>query len=249
MKDSAWQATPQAVRGRKRQIAKIYEQYRLQLFRLCKMRYGNHFAPESIDGHALLKALVRCKLSGEAAMEAAPWLEPAELQALQRAARRLRLHGIGKLVHLTYDERQSGRLWLLRPSDVPWVEVQRRQRERRVKAERERKRRKRQEHRELREMIANTPRREDAILLMLSITDWMPVSEMVRRARTVRRIRSGEIYRKGTIEAFKAFINVSLSSLRKLVHRTLDRLEAVGSVETDLRQGTRGPERFARKLG
>jgi hypothetical protein len=75
-------------------------------------------------------------------------------------------------------------------------------------------------------MIANTPRREDAILLMLSTTDWMLVSEMVRRARTLRRIRHGELYRRGTIEAFRAFRGGALSSLRKLVHRTLDRLEA-----------------------
>jgi hypothetical protein len=220
---------------------------------MCKLRHRNHFVPDSAEGRALLKALLRCKLGGEAVMHAAPWLEPGELQALQRAARRLRLHDIGTQVHLTYAERHEGKLWLLRPCDVPWDEVQRRQRERSLKADRERKRKKRQEQRERREMIANTPRREDAILLMLSTTDWMPVSEMVRRARTLRRIRHGELYRRGTIDAFKAFqgpdgSNVALSSLRKLVHRTLDRLEAVGSVETDLREGTRGPERFARKV-
>jgi len=248
MKDSAWQATPQAVRGRKRQIAKVREIYRRLLFKLCRMRHGNNFVPDSAEGRNLLKALLRCKLGGEAAMAAAPWLEPAELLALQRTARRLWLHDIGKLVHVTYDERQRGSLWVLRPCDVPWDEVQRQRRERSVKADRERKRKKRQEQRERREMIANTPRREDAILLMLSTTDWMPVSEMVRRARTLRRIRHGELYRRGTIEAFRAFGGGALSSLRKLVHRTLDRLEALGSVETDLRQGTRGLERFARKV-
>ena len=248
MRHTALEASPQAVRGRKRQIVKIHEQYRLQLFRMCKLRHRNHFVPDSAEGRALLKALLRCKLGGEAVMHAAPWLEPGQLQALQRAARRLRLHDIGTQVHLTYAERHEGKLWLLRPCDVPWDEVQRQRRERSVKADRERKRKKRQEQRERREMIANTPRREDAILLMLSTTDWMPVSEMVRRARTLRRIRHGELYRRGTIEAFRAFGGGALSSLRKLVHRTLDRLEALGSVETDLRQGTRGLERFARKV-
>jgi hypothetical protein len=37
------------------------------------MRYANHFLPDSRG-----QALLRCKLSATAAMEAARWLEPAE---------------------------------------------------------------------------------------------------------------------------------------------------------------------------
>ena len=57
-----------------RQVAKIFELYQLQLFRLCKMRHENHFLPDSADGRALLKALLRCKLSADAAKESARWL-------------------------------------------------------------------------------------------------------------------------------------------------------------------------------
>jgi hypothetical protein len=247
MERTAWVATPQAVRGRKRQVAKIYELYRLLLFRLCKMRHANHFLPDSADGRALLKALLRCKLSADAAKEAACWLEPSELPALQRAAQRVRLHDVGKLVSLTYDERESGRLWLLRPCDVPWPEVQRRTRERSIKADRERKRRKRQELRERREMMRNTPRRDDAIMRMLS-TDWTPVSEIVQQARTVRVFRCGDVVRWGGSlrEAFRGA--ATSGSLRKLVHRTLDQLEGLGVVETELRKGTRGLVRWARKV-
>ena len=95
MEHTSWEAPPQAVHGRLRQIAKVFELYRLQLFRLCKMRHANHFLPDSAAGRALLKALLRCKLSADAAMEAARWLEPSELPALQRAAKRLRLHDLG----------------------------------------------------------------------------------------------------------------------------------------------------------
>jgi hypothetical protein len=261
MKDSAWQASPQAVRGRKRQIAKIRELYRLQLFRMCKLRHGNHFVPDSAEGRALLKALLRCKLSGEAVMDAAPWLEPGELQALQRAARRLRLHDIGTQVHLTYAERQEGRLWLLRPCDVPWDEVQRRQRERSVKADRERKRRKRREQREIRErrremmseMMGNMPRREEAIMGMLTMDwqddwqDWFPVSELVQQACTWRSFRCGDVVRS----LRKAFLcpngaPATPSSLRRLVHRTVDKLEDLGFVETMLGKGMRGTVRYVR---
>jgi hypothetical protein len=146
------------------------------------MRHANHFLPDSADGRALLKALLRCKLSADAAKEAARWLEPSELPALQRAAQRVRLHDVGKLVSLTYDERESGRLWLLRPCDVPWPEVQRRTRE-----------------------------------------------------------RGGSLR-----EAFRGA--ATSGSLRKLVHRTLDQLEGLGVVETELRKGTRGLVRWARKV-
>ena len=233
MEGTTWEASPQVVK----QIAKVYELYRLQLFRLCKMRHANHFLPDSAAGRALLKALLRCKLSADAAMEAARWLEPSELPALQRAAKRLRLHDLGNLVSLTYDERQNGKLWLLRPCDVAWPEVQRRQGERSLIADRERKRRKRQELRERREMIRNTPRRDDAIMHVLS-TDWIRVSEIVQQARTYRVFRSGERVR------FAA----PSGSLRKLVHRTLDQLVGYGVVETELRKGTRGMVRWVRKI-
>jgi hypothetical protein len=250
MQRTSWEASPQAVLGRKRQIAKIHELYRLQLFRLCKMRHANHFLPDSADGRALLTALLRCKVSADAALEAARWLEPTELPALQRAAQRVPLHDVGKLVSLTYDERQSGRLWLLRPCDVPWPEVQRRMKERRIEAERERKRkrRKRQELREQREMFRNTPRRDDAIMNILS-TDWTRVSEIVEQARTVLVFRPGDPVRWGG--SLRAAFRVALKSgsLRKLVHRTLDHLEALGVIETELREGTRGlMVRFARKV-
>jgi hypothetical protein len=73
-------------------------------------------------------------------------------------------------------------LWLLRPCDVPWPEVQRRTRE-----------------------------------------------------------RGGSLR-----EAFRGA--ATSGSLRKLVHRTLDQLEGLGVVETELRKGTRGLVRWARKV-
>jgi hypothetical protein len=247
MERTPWKATPQAVR-----VAKIHEQYRLQLFRLCKMRHANHFLPDSADGRALLTALLRCKVSADAALEAARWLEPTELPALQRAAQRVPLHDVGKLVGLTYDEREGGRLWLLRPCDVPWPELQRRTQERRIEKERERKRRKRQELREQREMTRSTPRRDEAIMDMLT-TNWTPVSEIVQQALTVRVRHTGRRYprdRPGSRRLREAFAVARTSgSLRKLVHRTLDQLEGLGVIETELRKGTRGlMVRFARKI-
>lgn len=227
--------------GRRRAVSKqqaakkTLEVYRRQIFKLCNMRFGNHFVRDSDDGRALLTALLCCLLGDDVAMQAAPWLERDDLQAMRRNARRLRPRQIGPLLGVTDAERKLGKLWLLRPCDKPWREVQREASERRDKADRERKRRKRLEQREERLMMQRTNKRDDAIMRMLT-TDWIPVSALVREAGDCRAFRrpDGRLIRP--------------NGLRKLVHRTLKMLAEHGAVETILRKGPHGLVCLARKI-
>jgi hypothetical protein len=200
---------------------------------------GYYFIPDDDDGRAALMAMLRCGLSVEEALEGiARWMEPAEAKRLARRAAKIKLHDIGKLVKLTEAERQHGKLWLLRPYDIPWPEVRRRQRKRRAEAERERKRKERREQREAKvdRIIATkyAATRAEALRHMLAGRGWCPVPALIEDAKRC--------------EAFRTARGHSLkrSSLRKIVHRELDRLEDEGKIESDLRPGDRSPVRFVR---
>src|SRR5207249_3155316 len=77
-------------------------------------------------GRALLIALLACGLSEPHARVWAPWASPEELRimAIDVDGKQWSSERLGELVELSYAERQTWRLWSLRPCDVPWQIVQ-----------------------------------------------------------------------------------------------------------------------------
>lgn len=63
--------------------------------------------------------------------------------------------------------------------------------------------------------------------------DWIPAPKLAELASTCR--------------AFKRPDGFNSRSVRQLVHRTLNRLEEAGEVETKMAMGMRGPVRMVRK--
>jgi hypothetical protein len=203
------------------------------------MRYGSTFVPNSSDGRAILLALLRCSLKDEDAMTDAPWLDRAELPKLRRKARRINWYDIGTVVKCSYDERKAGRFHILRPYDVTWEEVQRRQKENRLLKERERSRRNRLKRWEEREMMRNEVSRESAVMRLLTAV-WMPVAELVEKIEKNR--QQAFQYRLSDGKPLKP------NGLRKLVHVALRKLEELGQIEIEMVEGPRGPVGMARKI-
>ena len=163
---------------------------------------------------------------------------------------------IGKLLKLTDEERTAHKLWYWPPIDVPWEEVRRRQRQHTTDLNRARQRKKRAKERKLRDMLSNSNDRKDAILRMLAGADapprgwqppgpsppsgngWTAVPALVKRAETIRAFRGpcGWSVKTG-------------GSLRRLVHRTLRRLQEQGEIEIEMGVGVHGLVAFARLLG
>jgi hypothetical protein len=97
------------------------EVLRLKLQKLFRLRFGNHFLPDSDDGRTMLTALLCVGLTNESAIETAPWCEIDELRKLKRQARQVKWWrdktAIGKLIGLTFDEWVLAKLWLTGPID------------------------------------------------------------------------------------------------------------------------------------
>ena len=227
---------------------KINRIYRAKLSKLCKSRYGNHCLPVGDTGLAMLTALLCFGLTDESAIQDAPWCA-AELEGLKRQARRWSWRDVGKLINLTYDEREDYKLWILDPCDVSRKEVQRRQAEKQAKADKERKKRQRLKQREDREAMRSTNDRRGAILRMLNdisllfpersgvvspprshspftYQGWAPVSRLVELAKQSR--------------AFRRPDGKPLRNLRDAVHCTVKGLANNGAIATRLEPGQRG---------
>ena len=59
----------------------------LRLYKLCQMRFGNHFLPDNDDGRAMLTALLRFGMTDDSAIRDAPW-SVSELPTLKRRGKR-----------------------------------------------------------------------------------------------------------------------------------------------------------------
>jgi hypothetical protein len=250
---------PQVVHHRKRRTARFNRLLRFRFSDLWRARHrGCSFITDSEEGHTMLMVLLRVRTTAESAMESAPWLSERALKALRKAGRKIPWSRIGDLLKLTDKERTAHKLWYWAPIDLPWEEVRRRQRRRTMEKERERRRKQRAKHRELRDMLSNSNDRKDAIIRMLAGADapparrgiqpppptppsgsawiggWTAVSALVERAQTIAAFRRPDGW------------SVRRDSLRRLVHRTLRRLQEQGEIEIEMGWGKRGQVAFAR---
>lgn len=243
-----------AITGRAKKSAKDTDRiYCGRLIKLYRRRWRNRFLPNTAEGRAMLIALLHFGLSPEAAVQLMSWrFEAAELRQLQRRARSVKRSELGRMVKLTYEEREQEQVWSLMPYDVSNEEFQLRQTVKKEVNNKRRIQRFREEERQRREKMQNTPSREDAILAMLSGSrDWTPISVLVKQAETCAAFRRPDGQQVGRSWAHARRrpwgFSVGFSgSLRKVVHRAVTRLEECGEVETELRGGVRGMVRFVR---
>jgi hypothetical protein len=211
---------------------------RRQLMKLATSRHRGRVLPHDQHGRSLLKALLACGMTGPAAQRWAPWIAPDELQHMindvdATPPQHWTAQQLGKLVELTDDERERGKLWSLRPCDVEWSAVQERAKERRRGRDRVRKHRKR----EWMKMAKDLDVREEALFVAIA-TKWMPVSELAAKVAGGRAWRCPD------------GLPVSKPSLRRVVGRSLDRLVASGLIESKTKPGRNGfPTRFIRRRG
>lgn len=217
--------------------------WRGKLQKLCRLRFDTHYLPDNHDGRAMLAALLCFGLTDESALADAHWCA-AELPMLKARARRLKWCDVGKLIGLTYDEREACKLWIANPVDVPPEEVKRRRCDKRKAADKARKKRQRDQLRDEREGMRAASKRCDAVLRMLelrnrafprkpgacnvprTVAGWMPVSALVELAANSR--------------AFRRPDGRPLRNLRDAVHCTVKKLVSHSVIETRLESGPRG---------
>jgi hypothetical protein len=235
-----------------RRRANIWD--RRKLSRISKARHGNHFVADDDAGRAMLTALLHCGLRAEDAMERAPWLDPTELPALRREARKFAFDDIGPLIGLTYAERERLKAWRFWPSDVPREEVARRQSRCEAEKSRERQRKHRRKLRDERERMRDEPNREEAVLEMLQLEEPWPRRSGCCPPHLVR-LLDGWITMPALVamarycRAFRRPDGRPLRNLRDAVRVALRRLHEQGKVELSERDGKRGRIILARLSG
>ena len=178
--------------GRAKKSAKDTDRiYCGRLIKLYRRRWRNRFLPNTAEGRAMLIALLHFGLSPEAAVQLMSWrFEAAELRQLQRRTRSVKRSELGRMIKLTYEEREQERVWSLMPYDVSNEEFQLRQTVKKEVNNKRRQQQKRDKEREERMRLENTISREDAILAMLSDSRyWTPISALVKQAETCKAFR------------------------------------------------------------
>ena len=246
--------------GRAKKSAKDTDRiYCGRLIKLYRRRWRNRFLPNTAEGRAMLIALLHFGLSPEAAVQLMSWrFEAAELRQLQRRTRSVKRSELGRMIKLTYEEREQERVWSLMPYDVSNEEFQLRQTVKKEVNNKRRQQQKRDKEREERMRLENTISREDAILAMLSDSRyWTPISALVKQAETCKAFRrpdgkqvglSWDYPRRERFGSMGTHVSPGFSgSLRKVVHRAVQRLAERGEVQTELRGGVRGKVLFVRK--
>jgi hypothetical protein len=209
-----------------RKLAKMYREI-----------HGRHWRDftlaDDMTGRAWLTAMLSCGLNPEEALERrAPWIQPAELQRLQAAARRLAFDDIGASIKLTADQWEHFRAWRFWPCDISREEGERRRRQRR----RDKDRIKRQENRAKKRGLSTGDRRADSVLSILKASGPTTLPDLVRRAKHSPAFPA--IY---PCPAMPELAERRRNMLRKLVHRAVKRLAELGLVETEARRGNHGP--------
>lgn len=191
--------------------------------------------PDDHHGRAMLSALLLTGMTGPEALRLCPWLPFDELQGLAQWAddqdpKSWNGDRLGELVELTDDEREALKLWPLRPCDVEWPVVQKRQRARKNAKARDQRRK----QRELIEMARNEPMREESLLFLIG-TDWdfaAKLPDKIKGGVAWRNKRNGR--------------PITGNSLKARVFEALDGLEKRGLIESRDLRGVRGVRRKTR---
>ena len=186
-------------------------------------------------------AFLRCRMKPDDIAQRAPWITDVELEQLQSDANDLSNEQLGKLIHLTWDERIACRVWFLPACDVTPEEASRLQAER----DRANARKRQAERRESMKTMRHTSKRDDAVLRMLRnlprlpmsgglepMAGWTPVSTLVKEAKRC--------------DAFRRPDGRPISNLREPVHRVLQTLKEHGQIEIEQRPGVRGMVMYVR---
>ena len=79
----------------------------------------------------MLTALLHCGLSRKQVLDRAPWVTRAELDAMQRMARKLAFDDLGPFIQLTKAEWKLYKAWRFRPLGVSWEEIEEERRKKR----------------------------------------------------------------------------------------------------------------------
>jgi hypothetical protein len=202
--------------------------YRGQINKLTELRFGSCFLPDNEIGCAHAVALLRMHEPPEDIWKIAPWISCGQLVKLQRRAHDLRLEHLGKLLRVTEAEREAvrlryprGGLWNLQPIDMSPQEVQHRAAERRKekntkdrRTKRDDERRKKQRAQERRAAMTSRP---EVVLSLLDSGKWKAVPKLTKEAAD-----------------YAAFQRFKPDELRRLVHRTLDRLVKDGEIRSKI---------------
>jgi hypothetical protein len=203
----------------------------IKLQKLCKLRWCNHFIPDSDAGRAMLATLLRFGLTDESAIESAPWCE-GELATLKRRARRIPNkwrdsdigREVGKLIDLTFKEWILAKLFMLRPVDASESEIEAWREKRRKESARNRQANRRDKLKRERETMQAkwqpTTQRQKAILEILIKNHLGP---MWRHITSVPELMK---------EAKKLPAFAGVKNLRDAIHETLNQLEAKHVIRT-----------------
>jgi hypothetical protein len=202
---------------------------------------GYHYLADDADGRAWLTALLHCGLTDEDAIQCAPWLEPAELPALRREARRLAFDDIGALVGLTFAEWGRFKAWRFYPCDITREEFERHRRERR----KEKARTRRQEKREG-QSFSLAEQRYWTVLGIVKRAGKITQPELIKRTRRHPPFQPSPSYFNTAF--LRDLVPKRATALRQLVHRIVKRLAEDGLVTIETTKGKFGPVLVVRAL-
>lgn len=189
-----------------------------KLQKLCRLRWCNHFLPDTDTGRAMLIALLRFGLADENAIECAPWCEAAELATLKRRARRIGWRDVGKVIGLTFKEWKRAKLFILRPVDASESDIEAWREERRKVSARDRQAKRREKQKMEKESMMTmarpqTPRQKAILEILLRgyfanpmLGLWRSVPELMKEAQKLPEF-------------------AGVRNLRDAIHETLDQLE------------------------
>jgi hypothetical protein len=219
-------ADRQQGRRRDRYSAKITIQV-LQLStlkRLAALRYGSGL-PNNRDGRAHIKAMLAAGLPAPDVSIWATWLTEVEREHMiaEVDSRQWLSSYLGNLVELTDHERETWKLWHIRPFDVPLHVVKERQHRKRLARNRERQRARRARLDIARDLDA----REESVIVLLN-NRWVAAGSLTAC------LSGGRAWQ-------------GLADVGRFIRRTLDRLAKMGLVENNYRKGRHGHERYVRK--
>jgi hypothetical protein len=208
--------------------------WRAKLEKLCRLRFGNHYLPDSHDGRAMLVALLSFGMTDDSAIIDASWCE-AELPLLKRRAKQVKWCDVGKLIGLTFAEWQAAKLWVMRPIDKTEAELDQWRKDRRKESSSKSKQKARAKKREKKERITEKakayPPREAAIIEMLLQKKQSSIAPLEIPELTKFAKKSDAFKRPGAPTRLNGPKPQDIvRGVRWVVHRTLKRLVAKGVI-------------------
>lgn len=219
---------PKPPRGNPWDVIKLASIYR----RKHSFPPGYFFIAEDDDGRAYLTAMLRCGLSGERAVERAPWLEPAELKQLQADAAKLTFDQIGQKIGLTFEHWLSFKAWRFWP-----VERERAMAEkRRLRIEKDRDRKRAVRNRTLARPLAF--QREQAVHKIIDRAGEITLTEIKRRMRRLSLFGPSPSCFGTSMQLLRA---QRRKALDRIAERIVQKLKRYDLVRIKTRKGKYGP--------